>query len=97
MKENIRWITYYLNRYRNSFHNEDIVDYYQIFELNKNMDVAQLNREIKDKKLKIFFHTDWKNYLAVPDQEDFLRLSRVVDSMIDEFRDEAAKKDMIKN
>ncbi len=92
MEERKALIMYYLGNYRKSYHNDGLFNYYQIFDLDRNMGIEQIVKYVKEKQLKKLLHPDWISYLDQEDQEDFKKLSSIVDSMLNDFRDENSRK-----
>ena len=79
MEKRIDKILEYLNKYNRYAKNKEVINYYKLFNIAKNKDITEIQKEIK--KLRILFHPD--NLLYIPDkyQNDFSEISKLIIDM----------------
>ncbi|MBQ8681674.1 MAG: hypothetical protein IJ509_02045 [Bacilli bacterium] len=73
-------ILHYIENYRECYKSKDL-DYYQIFELSKEMVSSDIAKAIKDNRFTVLFHPDLEKYIPKDYQTDFKILTELVRDM----------------
>lgn len=92
MKEETKKQIYqYLQKYLNQKQEQDCIDYYELCDLNENMTIEQLQKEIEQKGLTKLFHPDQESYLDREFQGAFRECSSKIGDMKNIFSDQKSK------
>lgn len=91
MEEKLSKILHYIGNYQKFCYKDDLLDYYQVFELSKDDSCKNLINKIKQNRLKVLFHPDLENYIPDEYRQDFMILSDSIRDMENVFSDHSSK------
>ena len=75
----------------NRFSDTNPINFYELFEINKNMSLAEINRDIKNKRIRIIFHPDQVAFIPDEYKKTFQKISDSITDLIDVFSSEKNK------
>ena len=67
------------------YDNNDFVNYYELFDLDRNMNIDELNSEIRKKRLQVLFHPDQISFIPEEYHSKYLIIIDVIKDVIDTF------------
>lgn len=88
-KEKLEQVLEILKKYENN----SFTNYYELFDLDKNMNIDELNSEIRKKRLQVLFHPDQINFIPTQYHSLYNEVIDVVKDTINTFSNEKAKDD----
>ena len=81
-QERLKEVLEILSRYNP---NQSVVDYYQLFNFNKNMTVDEIKAQIKAKRLQVLFHPDQINFVPNEYHTKYLQMIETVKDVVNTF------------
>ena len=92
-KERLEQVLEILKKYENN----SFTNYYELFDLDRNMNINELNSEIKKKRLQVLFHPDQINFIPNNYHDLYNEMIDIVKETINTFSNESAKENYDKN
>ena len=78
----IQKIEEFVKRYQEYYKNNEILDFYDFFELDRDVDFNELIDFIKNEKIRAFFHSDHSLFLSEQYRSDYLELVKKVTAIV---------------
>lgn len=86
--EKLKQIMSIMSKYDSS---QEVVDYYQLFGVNKNNSVFEIEKELKGQKLQILFHPDQLAFIPSEYSDKYLQMVEVVKDCMNVFSSDTNK------
>lgn len=80
--ERLNEVVKILSRYSDS---KELVDYYQLLELDQNMTLEELQNQIKKRKIQVLFHPDQISFIPLEYQSKYLKMIEIIKDVINTF------------
>lgn len=87
-KERLEEVLKILSRYKE---NQEVVDYYNLFDFNKNATLDEIKSQIKSMRLQVLFHPDQINYIPEQHRNEYLKMIELSTDAINAFDNERSK------